>query len=113
MQISATIRYEMTLKEYNDKGGDSYFITETSKALGIDKSLIKITSVKEGSVIATFTISSSGGTTLADKQKQLADVKATLDDAVKTGALNVYPGAVILNYESGIVTASNFPSFLS
>jgi len=107
VQISSTLRYEMTLDDYNSKGGDSYFILETSKALGIDASQITITSVKEGSVILTFTITSSeSGSSLADQETQLKLVKSKLDEAVKSGAMDVYSGATILNYESGVLVVS-------
>ena len=43
------------------------------------------------------------GRSLGDQQKNLKIIKA-----VKGGDMNSYDGVVILNYESGIVTASIF-----
>jgi len=98
------------LNQHSDtsNGGDSFFIEQTATQLEVDESQVTVTSVKEGSVIITFKIA-SGGSKAADIQA----IKAKLDAAVSSGAMTVYPGAVILDYESGFVTVGKFFFILS
>jgi len=69
---------------------------------------LKIAKVSVGSVIIDFAIKSSGGSGLTEQQKELEKVKAQLDQSMKTGAMNMYLRAKILNYESSIVTVRKF-----
>ena len=111
VQITATIRYEMTIDEYYAKGGELYFLLIASKALGIPFWQLALRSAKTGSVILDFVIVSDGKGTLEEQNEQLAQIKAALDKKVKNGELNAYPGALILNYESNILSAGNFCLF--
>ena len=113
MELDATLRYDMNMQDYTKAGGDDHFISELSSSLDVPKEDISITSVKTGSVIISFKINNSGTGTLAEKQQQLQEIKAKLDEAVKTGALNAYPDAVILNYEAGVLVVSKFDLFFS
>jgi len=97
----------MTMAEYIKQGGSAMWILYASWVLGIPGGNIKITSEKEGSVILDFVIADPDAGSYEDQQKSLKKIKATLDKAVKTGDMK-YEGAVILNYGSGIVTASIF-----
>ena len=101
----------MTIEEYFAKG-EFYFILQASKALGIPFWQLAMRSAKQGSVILDFVITSDGKGTLDDQNKQLVKIKAALDKAVKNGKLNAYPGALILNYESNIVSVGSFCLFL-
>lgn len=98
----------MTMDEYIQTGGRSHWIVYAAFILGIDTKQLKITSVKEGSVIIDFVIGSPDSGSYEDQQNKLKEIKAALDKAVKAGDMNAYPGAVILNYESGVVAASIF-----
>jgi len=103
--LDSTIRYDMAMTDYDTAGGDTYFIEQTATQLEVDESLITITSVIEGSVIIVFKIKSSG---TGNKQDELKALKAKLDTAVSSGAMKVFGGAGILNYESGFVIVSKF-----
>jgi len=110
IQLSATIRYEMTMADYVKNGGASKWIVYAAFVLGIPAKNIKITAAREGSVILDFVIGDPDAGSYEDQQKNLKDIKATLDKAVKNGDMK-YEGAVILNFESGIVSASIFLFF--
>ena len=92
------------MDDYSSNGGDEFFIEQTATQLEVDESLVTITSVTEGSVIIAFKIKSSG---TGNKLDDLKAIKAKLDAAVASGAMKVFPGAIILDYESGFVTVSN------
>jgi len=98
----------MTMEEYLKRGGESIWIVYAAFILGIPARQIRITAVKEGSVIVDFLIGSPSSGSYEAQQKKLAEIKAKLDTAVKTGTLNPYkdenPEIIILNYESGIIT---------
>ena len=101
----------MTIEEYFAKGGELYFLLIASKVLGIPFWQLALSSAKQGSVILEFAIASDGKGTLEEQNEQLVKIKAALDKAVKNGELNAYPGALILNYESNILSAGNFCLF--
>lgn len=103
VQVSATLRYQMTMEDYENAGGDEHITNDLAASLNKNPGDISIDSVTVGSVIIKFSIKSTGTGTLAEQQQQLKDIKAALDDAVKSGTLNAYPTATILNYESGVV----------
>ena len=105
LTIFGTSRYEMTMEEYAAKGGDKYYISNLSKQLGLAEEFFEITKVSVGSVIIEYSIKSSGGS-LAEQKAELEKIKADLDQAMKIGALNLFDGAKVLNYESGIVVIS-------
>jgi len=106
IQLSSVLRYDMTMEDYNGDGGDANFVSETSAALEVPTTSITVSDVSVGSVIIKFKIKSSGGSSLAEKEDELKQIKAKLDAAVKSGAMKIYSGATILNYESGIVIVS-------
>ena len=101
----------MTIEEFYAKGGELYFLVQAAKILGIPFGQLAMAAVKQGSVIMEFVIAGDGKGTLEEQNQQLIEIKAALDKAVKTGALNAYPGALILNYESNILSAGNFCLF--
>ncbi len=102
--LDSTIRYDMTMDDYDTAGGDTFFIEQTATQLEVEQSLVTIISVTEGSVIVKFKVKSSG-----NKAADLKALKAKLDDAVSSGSMKIYgTGAGILNYEAGFVTLSNF-----
>lgn len=51
-----TVKFDTTLKKYEEDGGDKKFIKDVTKSVGIDSSSMKITKKREGSVILDFTV---------------------------------------------------------
>ncbi len=94
----------MTMDQYNAYGGDQY-IKDLSASSGIPEESFTITKVGVGSVIINYIVKSSGGS-LAAQKAELAKLKAQLDTAMKSGTINTFNGAQVLNYESGIVIIS-------
>ena len=94
----------MTMDDYLAYGGD-YYIKILAGAAGVPTSSVTITKVGVGSVIINYVIKSSGGS-LAEQKEELEKIKAQLDEATKSGTMNAFGGAKLLNYESGVVVIS-------
>jgi len=108
VEIDAWIQYQMALEDFYLQGGNETFISQLSQNLGVYDFLIKVTKVSIGSVIIKFTIQSTKGSSVAEKQEELGKIKTKLDEAVESGALNVFPGAAVLDYDSGVSVHSKF-----
>ena len=72
-----TVKLDTTLKKYEDDGGDEKFIKDVTKSLGINKSLMKITNKRVGSVILDFNVK------VYDLNMSTEDLKAKLKNALQ------------------------------
>lgn len=107
VEIEAWIKYEIALEDFTLQGGNATFISQLGKNLGVYDFLIKVTKVGLRSVMIKFTIQCTRESSVPEKQEELEQVKAKLDEAVESGAMNVYPGAAVLDYDSGVKIHSN------
>lgn len=55
-KIECTVRMDMTMGEFENQGGKKQFAKNLSNSLGIDKSMIEVTGVREGSVIVDYNL---------------------------------------------------------
>lgn len=97
--VSASIRYDMTMTQFNQEGGKNYFIAKLSQVLSVDIELITVKNVRKGSVIIDYEVAASG-----DDAKNM---KKAMDEAVPAGQMNFYGGSKVLNYNSQIGSDDN------
>ncbi len=111
-KLYALLRYDMTLQDFVDQGGQNYFVQRATNVLGIDQDEMRILSIRQGSVIIEFEVVKTGGltTTQEELEQQIEDLAAKLNDAVASGKFDFFNGAAILNYEPQVILYSNNPT---
>ena len=110
-KLTGSIRYNMTLGNFEAQNGRKKFIKDTSRILGIIERMIRVLGVREGSVIVDFEIAveEGNGVTTEQAAKQIQDISDKLDKAVKNGDMNIY-GVPVLDYESKVIEETNPPT---
>jgi len=110
--LSVYLRYDMSLFDFEEQNGKEMFLTGTSDALGIDQGMIRINSIREGSVIIEFEISMTAGKLVTQDavMQQIQDIGTRLSNAVRDGRMNFFEGATILDYQPQIVVYTNSPT---
>ena len=103
-RVTGSIRYNMTLQNFEAQNGRAKFITETSRIIGIPASMIRIMSIRTGSVIVDFEIAVPEGNGITPDQaaKQVQDITAKLDNAVANGEMNIY-GVGVMDYDRSVI----------
>ena len=54
--IECTVRMDMSMDEFDAQGGTKQFTKNLAGSLGIDKNMIEVTGVREGSVIVDYNL---------------------------------------------------------
>jgi len=98
--ILATIRYDMTLEEFNTAGGRNFFLIKAAEALEIELSQVEGVSVRQGSVIVSFLIY----TLSSDATTTTEDLKTLFKAAVDGDNMNFYSGAAVLDSSSHVAS---------
>lgn len=108
-KLYALLRYDMTLQDFVDQGGQNYFIERATGVLEIEQDEMRILSIRQGSVIIEFEIVLTGGLTdtQEDLQQRIEDLATKLNDAVASGKFDFFNGAAILNYENQVILYSD------
>jgi hypothetical protein len=111
-KLYALLRYDMTLQNFVDQGGQNYFIERATGVLGIQQDEMRILSIRQGSVIIEFEVVLTGGltTTQEELEQQIQGLATKLNDAVASGKFDFFNGAAILNYEPQVILYSNNPT---
>lgn len=78
------MRLDMTLDEFNSKGGEEWFIGELSVTLGVSKDMVEIIGVYEGSVIVVFEITDDKSNSIP-----LSKVFDAIEQSVSFGGISV------------------------
>ena len=94
--VSATLRYDMTMTQFNNEGGKNFFIAKTSQVLGVDVEQVTVSDVRKGSVIIDYEVAFAGDKTVAKNMKK------SMDAAVSGGQMNLFASAKVLNYGSQV-----------
>ena len=55
--LKCSVRLDTTMEEFESKGGEKMFVQNLAESIGIEKSNIKVTQIREGSVIVDYEIS--------------------------------------------------------
>jgi len=112
VKLYALLRYDMTLQQFANQGGQQYFLDRTSEVLQIDQDIMRILSIRQGSVIIEFEVVLTGGEGVSQQEleRRIQEIGNLLNDAVSSGKMNFFDGAAILNYEPQIIIYSNTPS---
>ncbi len=108
-KISGTIRYDLSLANFNLQGGIVKFINGIGNLLSIASKQVKINSVTEGSTIVNFDLLPEEGSTPTTANQQLRNYINLLDKAVQNGNVNFY-GAPILEYSRDVYLDTSAPS---
>ena len=54
--IECTVRMDMSMDEFENQGGSKQFAKNLAGSLGIDKNMVEVTGVREGSVIVDYNL---------------------------------------------------------
>lgn len=69
--LQMTVKLDTTLQKYEQDGGDAKFIKDVTRSIGIDKSMMKITNKRQGSVILTMEIKGDQSSSVDDLRSKL------------------------------------------
>ena len=78
------MRLDMTMDEFNSKGGQEWFKGELSITLGISKEVVNIIGVYEGSVIVVYEILDNDA-----NEKSINQILETISNSVDFGGFSV------------------------
>jgi len=100
--LEGMIRFQMTYDYFFEKGGTSWFAEKFASVLGISQDTIRTVSVKEGSVIIDYYVT-SGESTQSQRMKQLVELNDIIASRHAQGTLDF--GVPILDLTQQVITS--------
>lgn len=102
--LSASIEYDMQFSTFNQEAGKATFLKGIASTLGLDESFIRVTNIREGSVIFDFEITLPAGDqqTKDSSMGTLEAFASRLQDGAQDGSLSLFDNASVLDFQRKI-----------